>query len=299
MSAKKKRGRPTPAKPRPVPVVASPEPVVEPQPAVQPVDPRAGGWRRLLHPRLRRVDVAVATLVALLGFAAAVQVRSNASDAGVLASARQEDLVAILDDLSSRSARLRQELTSLNSTRDRLTSGRNTDAAALAEARRRTQVLGILAGTVAAQGPGITLTINDSEGKIGPEVLLDALEELRDAGAEAVQIEGSASADSADGSGSTSGPVVRVVASTSFVDGGDAGGVVVDGTVLRAPYRFRVIGDPATLAAALGIPGGVLDNVEQRGGHAVVTRGEDVRVTVLRSLQRPRYARPAEEPNTG
>ncbi len=304
MSAKKKRGRPTPARPRPAHTpapsdaeAAAPDALTRAAPGG--ADPTTG-WRRWLHPRLRRVDIAVATLLALLGFAVAVQVRSNASDTGVLASARQEDLVTILDDLSNRSARLRQELTTLSGTRDRLTSGRDTDAAALAEARRRTQVLGILAGTVAARGPGITLTISDTESKIGPDVLLDALEELRDAGAEAVQIEGSANTDgTADGSGSSSGPAVRVVAGTSFVDGGDDGGIDVDGTLLRAPYRFRVIGDPATLAAALGIPGGVLANVEQRGGQAVVTRSEDVRVTVLRSLQRPRYARPADEPNTG
>ena len=306
MSAKKKKGgRPTPARPRP-PREQPPAELREPQPTQDvPVATRPDARRlvrSLLHPRLRRVDIAVAALLALLGFAAAVQVRSNDSGSGVLASARQEDLVAILDDLSSRSARLRQELTTLSSTRDRLTSGQDTDAAALAEARRRTQVLGVLAGTLPARGPGLTLTVSDPDDKIGPEVLLDALEELRDAGAEAVQIEGSASTDgdSADRAGSSaSGPAVRVVAGTAFVDAGDRGGVEVDGTVLRAPYRFVVIGDPATLAAALGIPGGVLDNVEQRGGSAAVARSEDVRVTALRPLERPRYARPAEEPDSG
>ena len=270
------------------------EPPVEPPAS----DVRGSLARRLLHPRLRRVDIAVAVLLGLLGFAAAVQVRSTDADAGVLASARQEDLVAILDDLSSRSARLRQELSTLTATRDRLTSGRDTDAAALTEARRRSQVLGILAGTVAARGPGITLTITDPGGKVGPEVLLDALEELRDAGAEAVQIEGSADLDAGPG-GAASGDVVRVVAGTAFVDGGDRGGVEVDGTLLRAPYRFSVIGDTATLAAALGIPGGALDNIEQRGGGAAVTRSEDIRVATLRPLAKPRYARPAEEPKTG
>ncbi len=309
MSAKKKKGgRPTPARPRPPREQPTPqlsEPPPTPTTPDAPVAPRPDPRRlvrSLLHPRLRRVDIAVAALLALLGFAAAVQVRSNDSGSGVLASARQEDLVAILDDLESRSARLRQELTTLTSTRDRLTSGQDTDAAALAEARRRTQVLGVLAGTLPARGPGITLTVSDPDDKIGPEVLLDALEELRDAGAEAVQIEGSASTDgdSADRAGSSaSGPAVRVVAGTAFVDAGDRGGVEVDGTVLRAPYRFVVIGDPATLAAALGIPGGVLDNVEQRGGSAAVARSEDVRVTALRPLERPRYARPAEEPDSG
>ena len=45
-----------------------------------------------LRPRARRVDVLVAALLLLLGFALAVQVRSTQSD-GLLANARQEDLV--------------------------------------------------------------------------------------------------------------------------------------------------------------------------------------------------------------
>jgi uncharacterized protein YlxW (UPF0749 family) len=255
------------------------------------------GWRRVvraaLHPRLRRVDIAVAVLVGLLGFAAAVQVRST-KDEGVLASARQEDLVQILDDLNSRSLRLRQEVATLTATRERLTSGSGQEAAAVAEARRRAQVLGILAGTVAARGPGVLVTISDPQRKITADVLLDALEELRDSGAEAVQLEGSVDPDT-----NTPAPeqIVRVVAGTAFVDDPARGGIVVGGTLLQPTYRFVVIGDPATMAAALAIPGGVLDNVGQRGGHAAVVRRETVLVSALRALDRPRYARPADEPS--
>ena len=260
-------------------------------------DLNASLLRRVLRPRLRRVDVAVAALLGILGFAAAVQVRSTQADEGVLASARQEDLVAILDDLTSRSQRLRQEITTLTATKERLTSGTGQDAAALAEARRRSQVLGILAGTVAAHGPGVQLTISDPDSKITADVLLDALEELRDAGAEAVQIEGPVNDEAA--AGPDARRAVRVVAATAFVDGEDPGSVEVDGTLLRAPYRFTVIGDPATLAAAMAIPGGVTDSVGQRSGRAVVTRSESLSVTALRPLDRPRYARPTAEPDQG
>jgi uncharacterized protein YlxW (UPF0749 family) len=261
----------------------------EPTPAPAP----ASRWRRvgasLLRPRLRRVDIAVAVLLALLGFAGVVQVRSTKDD-GVLASARQEDLVQILDDLNSRALRLRQEVTTLSATQARLTSGTGRDQAALTEARRRAQLLGVLAGTVAARGPGVLVTISDPEHKVGAEVLLDALEEMRDAGAEAVQLEGSVDTDT---NAPAAGQTVRVVAGTAFVDAPDSGGIEVDGTLLTPTYRFVVIGDPATIAAALAIPGGVVDNVEQSGGRAVVIRRESVLVGALRALDRPRYARPA------
>ena len=250
-------------------------------PAAAPERGTGRGPLRLLRPRLRRADVLVALLLAVLGFAAAVQVRS-APEEGPRATARQEDLVTILDDLSNRNDRLRSEIAALNETQRRLTTGTGQSEAALAEARRRAQLLGVLAGTVPARGPGVELTIADPETAITSDVLLDALEELRDAGAEAVEI------------GDADGAEVRVVASTALLDG-ERGGVEVDGELLLPPYRFTVIGDPATLASALAIPGGVVDNVEQRGGRALVERRDEVVVDALQSVEEPRYARPAPE----
>lgn len=248
-------------------------------------DERRGALRRLLRallrPRARRVDVAVGVLLGVLGFALVVQVRSTQTD-GVLASARPEDLVQILDDLSNRSARLRDEVAALTATRQRLTSGSGADEAALAEARRRTQLLGVLAGTSPAAGAGVVVTIEDPRTRVSASLLLDALEELRDAGAEAVQLEGT-------------GPTgldaaVRVVASTSLSD--TRGGVSVDGVALTTPYRFVAIGDAATLAGATAIPGGIQDAVRQQGGSATAEQSPHLTVSALRALTTPRYARP-------
>ena len=237
--------------------------------------------RELLRPRARRVDVLVALLLAVLGFALAVQVRSTQKD-GVLASARQEDLVQILDELSNRSDRLRQEVASLSETKQQLTTGSGATEAALAEARRRSQQLGILAGTLAATGAGVQVRITDPKDQVSASVLLDVLEELRNAGAEAVEFEGTAD----------SGRIVavRVVAQTSFED--RSTGVVVDGTHVLAPFRFTALGDPGTLAGAMAIPGGVEDAVQQQGGSTQVTRSSRLRVAALRPLSTPRYARP-------
>ena len=244
--------------------------------------PRSG-WARLrsaMRPHATKGHLLPAVLCAVLGFAVVVQVRST-QETG-LDGLRQSDLVRILDDVTERSARLQNEARDLEETRARVTNGRNGSRAALEEA------LGILAGTLPATGPGIELTISDPRGKVGSEVLLDTLQELRDAGAEAVEI------SSLDGS------AVRVVASTSFADAAEAGSgstapgrVVVDGTELTSPYRFRVIGEPRTLAAALDIPGGVLDVLHQREAQGVVTQRDAVTITSLRAAPSPRYARPA------
>jgi uncharacterized protein YlxW (UPF0749 family) len=237
--------------------------------------------RSLLRPRTRRVDLLVSALLLVLGFGLAVQVRST-QDEGVLTSARQEDLVQILDELRNRGDRLRDEVGSLSAARERLSTGSGDTAEALREAQRRTQVLGIIAGTLPATGPGILVTVRDPEAQVSASLLLDALEELRNAGAEAMQLEGMGP------DGRTA--AVRVVASTHLVD--REGGVVVDGVSLAAPYRFVVVGDPSTLAGALAIPGGVEDTVRQQGGSTDVRREDRVQVRALHRLEPPRYARP-------
>jgi uncharacterized protein YlxW (UPF0749 family) len=234
-------------------------------------------WRRLgaaLVSRPSRAQLVVALLCGLLGFGLVTQVHATSSSGG-LAGARVDDLLGILSDLNSRGDRLRAEIADLERSEQQLRSGSGQNQAALREARKRVRTLGILTGTLAAKGPGIVLVVTDPRGTVRSAVLLDAVEELRDAGAEALQLSG-----------------VRVVASTAITEG--RAGIDVDGKRVRSPYRLAAIGDPGTLAGALDIPGGVLDTVDRRGGaRATVTRSPHLTITALQPLQRPRYARPA------
>jgi uncharacterized protein YlxW (UPF0749 family) len=108
--------------------------------------------------------------------------------------------------------------------------------------------------------------------------LLDAVQELRGAQAEAMQVQG------ADGT------AVRVVAATSFLDRDD--GVVVDGTRLTGPYTIVVIGDPETMRTALNIPGGVVESVASAGGTVIFSPAGEVEVTALHDRPTLQYAKP-------
>jgi uncharacterized protein YlxW (UPF0749 family) len=226
-----------------------------------------------------RAALLIGVLCGLLGFGLAVQVRSNTATSG-LATARQEDLVRILDDLTSREERLRRQIAALEDARARLTTTGDRNSAALSEARTRSTALGILAGTLAAQGPGIHLTMTDPNRKLTGEDVLDAVEELRAAGAEAIQV----------------GPV-RIGLDSSFTD--QDGRVAVDGNPLSVPYTILAIGDPSTLATALNIPGGVVDTVRQAGGVASVQQQQRLVIRALRALPRPHYAQPADGQGSG
>ncbi|MFF9147890.1 DUF881 domain-containing protein [Streptomyces sp. NPDC014861] len=233
------------------------------------------GRRRLADalwpPRVTRAQLVVALLLACLGFGLAIQV-SSTSEGSALRGARQEDLVRILDELDDRTQRLEDEKARLEKQRSELES--SSDQAE--EARRQTQEkerqLGILAGTVAAEGPGITLTVTDPVGAVESDMLLDAIQELRAAGAEAIQVDG-----------------VRVVANTYFTGGGED--MRIDGTQVTAPYVFKVIGKPEDLEPALNIPGGVVQTLEKEQATATVERSAKIVVDALRPAKQPDYAR--------
>jgi uncharacterized protein YlxW (UPF0749 family) len=232
-------------------------------------------WSDVLAPRGWRTDVPVAVLALLLGLGFAITLRTERASNG-LAAARPADLVAILADLSTRNEQLQRGIAQLQEQAHELESG--DPGVALQTAREREQQLAILAGTVGAQGPGVVVTITDPQGSVQPDVLVDAIEELRDAGAEAIDLSG-----------------VRIV-TQSYVVAGDAGGLDVDGTAVRTPYVLTAIGDPQTLAEALAIPGGVVDAVAGSGGaHAAVEQRSEVRITSLRVATTDRYARPDPE----
>lgn len=238
--------------------------------------PGGTGPRR---PRLTSAGALIGALTALLGFGLAVQLRSHTTDP-TLASARQEDLVRILSDLQAREERTRQEIADLEERQRQLTSGAQGRQAALQEATQRADELGILAGTLPAQGPGLTVRFEAGREPVHAEWVLDAIQELRGAGAEAMQIAGG------------NRTAVRVVASTYVVDAD--GGIEVDGQRLTGPYTITVIGDGQTMRTALNIAGGVVESVQQDGGNVTVHDPGTVQVTALHTSTPPRYARPAK-----
>ena len=220
-----------------------------------------------------RAGILIGVLVALLGFAIAVQVRSNSSSDS-LSSAREEDLIRILDDQNTQAARLRQQIADLQRTVTELQAGGDRNSVALQQAEQQLAALGVLLGTLPATGPGVVVTVTDPAHKLHPEDLLDIVQELRGAGAEAIQFGG-----------------VRVGVSTSFTSA--PSGVQVDDTVQQPPYVVRAIGDPKTLDTALNIPGGVAATARAAGGNAAVAEMQRVTITALRQLPNPKYASPS------
>ncbi|MBO0900314.1 DUF881 domain-containing protein [Cellulomonas sp. zg-ZUI222] len=236
--------------------------------------PPRSGWARLGHamrPRTTQGQLITAGLCALLGFALVVQVRQTTDTQ--LGALRQNDLVRLLDETTTRTDELEQESRDLQRERDELLSGSDRQQAALDAARRTAAMQGILTGRLPATGPGVRITLTEPDGEIRPTTLLHVLEELRNAGAEAMELNGQ-----------------RITASTAVT--GVRGAIEVDGTVITSPFRWTVIGDPDTIAPALEIPGGALARVRSDGGRGTVEKADRVDVEAVRELPDPVHATP-------
>ncbi|WP_406080087.1 DUF881 domain-containing protein [Micromonospora sp. NBC_00858] len=244
-------------------------------PAEEPVAPVKSAAGRF---RLSTASLMIVVLLALLGFTLVVQLKTTSTDP-TLGATRQEDLVRILSDLDARENRLQQDIRALEDSQRQLRSGEQGRQAALDEATRRADELGILAGTLPAVGPGLTVEFEGAGKPISANRVLDAVQELRGAGAEAMQISGGDRA------------TVRIIASTYFLDG-ENGSLVVEGRRLMGPFTITVIGDPATMRTALNIPGGVVASVRGDGGNVTFGEREVAEVSALHVPIKLEHARP-------
>ena len=221
-----------------------------------------------------RGQITAGVLMLVLGFAAVVQVRSNTTDAEYV-GARQDELINLINSLSLASDRAENEIAELEETRNSLLNDTQARRTALERARQRADELGILAGTLPAVGPGIQVTIRDPDGAVGSNNLINGIQELRDAGAEAIEINNS----------------VRVVAQTALRDAPN-GGIVVDGETITAPYVIEAIGGPHNLASALDLRRGFTYEVERVGGEVGVARSDSVEIASVHEAPRSQYADP-------
>jgi uncharacterized protein YlxW (UPF0749 family) len=216
----------------------------------------------------------VLLVTGLVGFLLVSQMRGTERFRQRLQAESEADLTRILASLTTEADDLRDEISRLRLQLLTLQTSSQQEASATSAAEEQTRTLQVLAGTVAVTGPGLTLTIDDPRGEVGFDTLIDLVQELRDAGAEAVAVNDQ-----------------RVAAASSF--GEREGRVALDGVTLVAPYRIAAIGPTATLDGGLKIPGGGLDTLAAlRGVSAEVQESASLRIPALTRTPVFRVAKP-------
>jgi uncharacterized protein YlxW (UPF0749 family) len=248
----------------------------EQSPFGAPVSADDVGRQRLRQALLRpsRGQLIVGVLLAVLGFAAITQVRTNTTG-NTYAGYHEQELVDVLSGLSGTSERAQKQINQLEESRQRLEQNRLAQSAAIAAAQKQAEELSIMAGWVPVTGPGIRLTVTEGPRPVDLNTVLDTVEELRSAGAEAMQVNGK----------------VRLVAQSAIEPA--PGGLRIDGTLVTSPYVFDAIGDPHTLRGALELVDGPVAQYKSDADAKVeIEELDSLDITAVRQPTTPQYAQP-------
>jgi uncharacterized protein YlxW (UPF0749 family) len=184
-----------------------------------------------------RSQALVAAVAFILGILVVVQIRSQAGN-NTLAAMSSQDLTFLVANLNTRNDQLRGEIATLQSQLAALESGGSLGATSVNEIRAEIDRIRAWAGLDPVGGRGIEITVS---GPITASAVEDLVNELNNAGAEAIAVED-----------------VRVVPGTVFGGGGGGDGISVDDTALGDPFTIQVIGTPDTLTGSLARAGGII-----------------------------------------
>lgn len=231
----------------------------------------------------KRGQVAVMAVCAVVGFLLSAQLRTVqlTSAADTTSAARLETLQNLYNEAMDRNEELEQTLLQaqqeLAAYRAEAASGAAGSEALLAELEQ----LGITAGLVDLEGPGVTVVMQDSADAdvTGDEAdylihdndIISVINELRSAGAEAISLNGE-----------------RILATSEIRCTGAV--VTVNGRRYAAPYVVMAIGEPQTLYGALTMRNGVVDILGQWGITVKVTASDLLLIPKYNGTLEYRYA---------
>ncbi len=216
----------------------------------------------MIDKRQRIVQAAVIIVCFMTGLTIAAQWRTQnrLSQMPIVASSVEQGLM--VRNLVSSNAQLRSEVEELEA--QIAAFQEENPQASLAGLVDELTRLKIANGLVEVSGPGVAITLN---GEVSIYDLQDVVNELRNAGAEAISLNGQ-----------------RIVAASIIAAQGQR--IVVDGVTITSPYLLQAIGDPETIEEACTRRGGILDLLQSTYATLSVTTEH------RQSLVLPVYRRP-------
>ncbi|WP_018143659.1 DUF881 domain-containing protein [Alloscardovia criceti] len=192
-------------------------------------------------------------------------------------SLSESELVTLLSETDNQISRLESQRAQLSQQLQSIQSAADKQQEIERVVQENQDSNDILSGKVAAQGEGVSITITQGTKKaISAASLYTVIEELRNAGAEVIQIGD-----------------VRVVTNTYVID--TQSGLMSDGKYLEAPYIIKAIGDPTNLQNAVEISGGIGSSLRVNyGAKVTVTQESNVNISALANTFEYKYAQTVE-----
>jgi uncharacterized protein YlxW (UPF0749 family) len=191
--------------------------------------------------------LSITAVAAILGLLVVVQLHGQAGGSELQSKSAQE-LTSIVANQNTENDRLRLEVSSLQTQLGELTADRANGATSVDQLEAELGRIRAWAGLDPIAGLGVRITVS---GEIDAAAVDDLLNELHNAGAEAIAIGG-----------------LRVVSRTSI--SGVPGALDVDGFLLRDPFTIEAIGKPETLVGSLTRVGGIIAQLSATNPSATV-----------------------------
>ena len=193
--------------------------------------------------RIPRADtpasrITVAAVAVLLGILAVGQLRAQ-SGAPALAGLSATDLTQLIANLTTPNDQLRAEVTDLEGQRANLADAHDRGETTVDQLTADLARIRAWAGLTPVTGQGIAVIVR---GPIGGDGVEDLLNELRNAGAEAISVDG-----------------VRIV--SGVVVAGAPGALSVENHAIGDSFEIRAIGSPQILTGTLTRTGGVIAQI--------------------------------------
>ncbi|MBE6916244.1 MAG: DUF881 domain-containing protein [Ruminococcaceae bacterium] len=233
--------------------------------------------------------IALIATCALLGFLLMLQFRSVRINQADITSqpARIEQLLERVTEMETRNAQLSDQLEQAKSDIEKMRNAASESGGivqTMAEQLRRAEVL---SGEATVKGPGLVVTLSDSQSAgsattnenafvVHDSDLLNVINELRSAGAEALSLNGE-----------------RILATSEIRCAGNT--VSVNNTRYAAPFVIRAIGDSDAMERALMMRSGIVDELERFLIEITIEKSENLVIEGAKNNIVFRYATVVED----
>jgi uncharacterized protein YlxW (UPF0749 family) len=183
----------------------------------------------------RSSQLAISLIALILGFLVVVQLRAGQASAG-LGGVSAQNLTVLVANLNTRNDELRSEIANLEAQLSDITSAQAQGSTVVDQIGMDLHRIQAWAGLLPVSGPGVTISV---AGPIPGPAVEDLINELHNAGAEAIAVEG-----------------IRLVPGS--VVSGPPGQLAVDDQPLDDPFEITVVGSKEALTGSLTRTGGII-----------------------------------------
>ena len=220
----------------------------------------------------RVAQVSLFAVALIIGILLVGQLRSQARPIE-LSSLSAQELSTLIETASARNIELSDGLANLREQIRDYEGAELQGQSVLELTEENLEGLAAFAGLRAVEGQGIVLEI---DGSFTPSAVNDLIYELRNAGAEAIAVDG-----------------IRITARSVAVQG--TGAIEIDGVAIGRSFTISAIGSPSGLRGAIERPGGILTLLQQSiEAVFVIDERSDLVVPATQRDLTPQVAQPVE-----